>query len=211
MQCQYRLPQTKIETDSYAAVQLLERQKDLDEKSLKAVAEELDGSFTITVLGVENGLFFVKGNNPLTIRLFPGLGAYLYASTRKILDTVLDRLGLSGEPYADIPIRQGDILNIDCRGRRTLARFDDSRLLADWYSCGRPYGWGASGSAARDYEADAYLDEVVSYGLSQGVPEAELRLLLDAGYDAFDLEELLYDPEFRQSCVREIVQNRGIC
>ncbi len=211
LQRQYRLPQTKIETDSYAAVQFLERQKALDVKSLKSMAEELDGSFTITVLGVENDLFFVMGNNPLTIRLFPGLGAYLYASTGEILDTALDRLGLSGEPYADIPIRQGDILSIDCRGRRTLACFDDSRLLADRYPYGRPYGWGAFCSAAGDYEADAYLDEVVSYGLSQGVPEAELRLLLDAGYDAFDLEELLYDPEFRQSCVREIVQDRGIC
>ncbi len=38
-----------------------------------------------------------------------------------------------------------------------------------------------------------------------------MRLLVDAGYDAFDLEELLFDPHLRQSCVQEILCGYGGC
>ena len=48
------------------------------------------------------------------------------------------------------------------------------------------------------------MEEVIEYGIRQGIPERDLRLLVDAGYDAFDMEELLYDPALRQSCVEEI-------
>ena len=44
------LPFTKIETDSYVAVQLLEQKKTLDFASLKYMAEQVEGSFTFTVL-----------------------------------------------------------------------------------------------------------------------------------------------------------------
>ena len=45
----------------------------------------------------------------------------------------------------------------------------------------------------------------LGYAISQGIPERELRLLVEAGYDAFDLEELLSDPFLRRSCVQEIL------
>ena len=41
-----KLPKTKIETDSYVAVQLLESQKKLNEEGLKYMAEKVDGSFS---------------------------------------------------------------------------------------------------------------------------------------------------------------------
>ena len=50
------LPETKIETDSYIAVQLLEQQKALDFDSLKAMAEKVEGSFVFTVLDMFIGL-----------------------------------------------------------------------------------------------------------------------------------------------------------
>ena len=205
-----RLPKTHIETDSYVAVQLIEQSGQLSIKSLKQMAEALDGSFTITVLDANN-LYLVKGNNPLTLYLFPDLGFYLYASTEEILDNVLDKLKLSQELKTEIIIHQGDILKIDSHGRRTLSKFDDAKLcmrdycryygLADWY-------WP---TAPEKEEESDYLDEVVNYGLSRGVPERELRLLVDAGYDAFDLEELLFDPHLRQSCVQEILCGYGTC
>lgn len=40
-----RLPNTKIETDSYVAVQLIERQKALSFSSLRSMAESVEGSF----------------------------------------------------------------------------------------------------------------------------------------------------------------------
>lgn len=212
LQRQYRLPHTKIETDSYTAVQLIERQGKLSPQSLKAIAENLEGSFTITVLDAQNGLYFIKGNNPLTIYLFPSLGIYLYASTEEILESALDKLGLSDEPKADIPIRQGDIMKIDSQGNRTTSHFNDSKLHAQhYYSYGRLYDWFVPTTSVRDCEAKSYLDEVVSHGLSRGIPESELRLLVDAGYDALDLEEMLHDPILRETCVQEILCDYGVC
>ena len=206
-----KLPKTHIETDSYVAVQLIERSGSLSPKSLKQMAEALDGSFTITVLDANNNLYLVKGNNPLSLYLLPNLGIYLYASTKEILDNALDKLKLSQEPRAEIVVHQGDILKIDSQGKRSLSRFDDTKLcmrdycryygLAGWY-------WPA---ASEKEEESTYLDEVVSYGMSHGVPERELRLLVDAGYDAFDLEELLFDSHLRQSCVQGVLCGYGGC
>ncbi|MCR4644094.1 MAG: class II glutamine amidotransferase [Oscillospiraceae bacterium] len=61
------LPDTKIETDSYIAVQLLEQQGVVDERSLQYMAENVEGNFVFTVLRDDNTLFLVKGDNPLVI------------------------------------------------------------------------------------------------------------------------------------------------
>ena len=59
------VPKTKIETDSYIAVQLLESQASLDFASLKYIAEQVRGTFTFTVLTDTNELYFIRGDNPL--------------------------------------------------------------------------------------------------------------------------------------------------
>ena len=80
------LPNTRIETDSYVAVQLIERQKVLSFSSLRSMAESVEGSFTFTILDHMNGLYFVKGENPLCLNYYPRLGLYVYASTKEILN-----------------------------------------------------------------------------------------------------------------------------
>lgn len=203
----HQLPKTIIETDSYVAVQLIEQQGELSAKSLKQMAEALDGSFTITVLDSEDNLYFIKGNNPLTIYLLPGLGCYVYASTKEILEVALKEAGLSDASKVSVTITQGDILRIDRKGNRLISHFDASKLsLWNYYG-----GFGRWYNPYAFPHEDDYLEEVVRYGLSRGVPEAEMRLLISAGYDALDLEELLYDPVLRESCVREIVCDCGIC
>lgn len=204
----HHLPATIIETDSYVAVQLLERAGRLCHDTLARMAEALNGSFTITVLDAQNTLYLVRGNNPLTIRLLPDLGCYLYASTSEILNMALNVLGLSGLCQADIPIVQGDIMAIDAMGGCTTARFDDAKLRPQRYF----FDWGSwERAAAPPKELDDYMEMVLEYGQRRGVPEAELRLLMDAGYDAFDIEQLLYDHEGRESCVREIMADFGVC
>ncbi|MBD5117562.1 MAG: hypothetical protein HDT37_00285 [Clostridiales bacterium] len=200
-----RLPATKIETDSYVAVQLIEKCGRLSADSLCQMAEAMDGTFTITVLDANDTLYLVKGNNPLVIRLFPGLGCYLYASTGEILDIALDGLGWSQQAQTGIPITRGDIMAIDAQGRRTITQFDDVRLRTPEYFC----GWGWPCRTAPD-EPDDYLETVLDYGKHHGVPEWELQLLLDAGYDAFDIEQLIFDNPFRESCVREIMADFGV-
>lgn len=124
----HRLPPTRIETDSYVAVQLLEKQGGLSMDGLRQMAEALRGTFTLTVLDGANTLYFVRGNNPLAIRLYPRLGCYFYASTDEILNTALTGLGLSRLTYTEIPIGQGDIMAVDAQGRRTASRFDGAHI-----------------------------------------------------------------------------------
>ena len=142
----------------------------------------------------------------MAIRLFPGLGCYLYASTNEIMDIALDGLGLSRLAETDIPIGQGDIMAIDARGQRTVTRFDDTRLRTPRYFC--DWGWPRPTVLS---EPDDYMETVLEYGQRRGVPEWELRLLLDAGYDALDLEEMIHDSRFRKNCVREIMAGFGVC
>ena len=71
------LPETKIETDSYVAVQLIEQKKALDFSSLQHMAEQVEGSFTFTVLDAADGLYIIKGDSPFCLWNFPNLGLYV--------------------------------------------------------------------------------------------------------------------------------------
>ena len=81
---QLNLPKTKIETDSYIAVQLLERKKKLDFDSIKYMAETVEGSFSFSILDDKNNIYLVKGDSPLCILHFEKLGIYVFASTAEI-------------------------------------------------------------------------------------------------------------------------------
>lgn len=89
LQVQKKLPVSKIETDSYVIVQLLEQAGKLDLQTLGAISELLRGSFTYTVLDSHARLFIVRGNNPFCLYHFPALGFYVYASTKEILAAAL--------------------------------------------------------------------------------------------------------------------------
>lgn len=65
------LPETKIEADSYVAVQMLEALGTLDLSTLQEVAEQLEGTFTLTLLDRRDTLYFVRGNNLLYLVEFP--------------------------------------------------------------------------------------------------------------------------------------------
>ena len=92
LQKKYRLPKTNIETDSYVAVQMLERHADLSFASLATVAEELEGSFTLSLLDDSNSVYFIKGNNPLCLYYWRERNLYIYASTEEILKPALSRI-----------------------------------------------------------------------------------------------------------------------
>ncbi len=117
---EHNLPKMDIETDSYVAVQLIEQQKELTFDSLCAMAEAVEGSFVFTVLDQDNSLYFVKGDNPLTIYHYPKLGLYLYASTEDILLTALSGLWLEKLDPEIIQPEDGAILRIDRHGQRTF-------------------------------------------------------------------------------------------
>ena len=66
------LPYTLVETDSYVAVQLLEKEKTLGFQSIQMMAEKVRGSFVFTILDRQNNLYFVRGENPLAIFCYDG-------------------------------------------------------------------------------------------------------------------------------------------
>lgn len=189
----FKLPVTKIETDSYVAVQLLEQYGKVNFDSLKHMAEQLEGSFTITVLSARDELFFIKGNNPMCIWHYPEYGVYVYASTMEILQRAMLRTRLQLGKQESIRLYSGEILRIDRHGKITRSHFDDNRLYAslspfqthwsDWPSYDLDYPCAENTEYIRDLKAVA-----ACYGL---YPEDVDSLLAD-GVPAEEIEEYLY-------------------
>ena len=118
------LPQTKIQTDSYVAVQLLEQYKELSLETLSAVSEKIDGTFVFTLLDCQNNSYFVRGENPLSLLHCPKYKFYVYASTKDILQSALEKLGFKKFQYEEIKTECGDILKIDAKGKIERTTFD---------------------------------------------------------------------------------------
>ena len=188
--CRYKLPDTKVKTDSYVAVQLLEREDDLSTRSLQRMAEALDGTFTITILDARNNMHFVKGNNPLTVILLPDLGCYLYASTGEILRTALGALGMSDVRAMVIPVEQGEILHIDAHGQRTMSRFNDSKLYD--YTRYMDY-WPICGTDQLTAGDRAYLDELKAVASAYGYSPESIDRLVRHGFLPEEIEEFIYE------------------
>ena len=139
---QKKLPLTKIETDSYIAVQLLEQEEiPLDFQSLKNMAETVEGSFVFTILDAKEQLYFIKGDNPLMIYYFPKSGIYLYASLESILKQATKRCSFLKGEYEKIQLKAGDILKIDAMGNRSGDTFDAT--IFDYSEYYYPYYYGS--------------------------------------------------------------------
>ncbi len=195
-----KLPDTDIETDSYIAVQLIDKQNTLNFKSLKYMAEKIEGSFCFTVLSKDNELYFVKGNNPMCIAHFKGF--YVYASTKEILTKALKRLGL--KDYKEVSIKEGEILKINADGSREKDNFSMNYCYDyGWYDYGgKPYYYGC-GRKKNKNGSDSYLKDLISYAKTVGVSETVIYELLNMGYDYMDIEDMLYDPELMYYCLHE--------
>ena len=208
-----KLPATKIATDSYIAVQLLEQKDTLDFDSIAQMAEQLEGSFTITVLDVTGNLYFVKGDNPLALYHFEREGFYIYASTAAILDCALITLGLVMKFYTEIDAKCGDILRISPDGELTSAKFNTAKLDAlDYYYSYRPYWWThAEPEDYAEWFESAAVKELKQFASYIGVSENDIDLLLEYGYTVDDVEDLLYIPEGVETAVEEILCEYAYC
>lgn len=187
-----RLPKTKIETDSYIAVQLIEQKNTLGFSSLKYMAEQVEGSFTFTVLDAGENLYFVKGDSPMCLYYYPRCGVYLYASTEPILNRALDRLRLSVGKPERVMLACGDILKLTSSGRREQSSFDASRLLAPWDG---PFARsGRAGKKKRgNFEENSYLDALKSVAACYGYAPEAIDRLLEAGFSTDEIEDFLYE------------------
>lgn len=196
LQIEEQLPLTSVETDSYVAVQLLEKQKALGFDSLKAMAEKVEGSFVFTVLDSTDSIWFVKGDNPLF--LFHYGGFLLYASTEEILCKAAGRLRL-GKPESVQEPKEGDILRIDRAGQITTGSFIPRTTCLHWWRCRPYYGVFDLEDEPRQYK------DLFSTAKSMGVSVDEIQALLDYGCSAAEIEELLYDPALLHEMTGELL------
>lgn len=189
------LPSTHIKTDSYIAVQLIENSGELSFDSLRHVAEQLDGSFTITILDGEDNLYIVKGDNPMCIYHYPKAGVYIYASTERILQTALRGLRLDLGEFEKLPISCGEIMRIDADGKRTIEEFDSSKICNDQCFYSRLFGRNAvpkSQSSVCEYMNSDELAELKTVASYLGYSDDLIGALILYGYTVEDIEEILY-------------------
>ena len=184
----FALPATKIETDSYVAVQLLERYGKLDFDGLRFMAELLEGSFTFTALSDQDELYFIKGNNPICIYHFPSVGLYIYASTEEILQKALMHFSLQLGSAEQIRIRSGEILRINNHEKMNRGRFDDSNLyslLFPW-TCRE---WDVKRTNPKESD---YLNDLKSIAVYYGLYPEDIDAMIDDGMNPLEIEEMLY-------------------
>ena len=182
------LPRTKVQTDSYIAVQLIERQNALNLSSLKCMAEQVEGSFSFSVLSEQDELWLVKGDNPLTIAYFPKVGVYVYASTAEILNKALARCGNWLGRREKVDIAMGDIVKIDSKGRITHGTFDVSKFYRSSWGY-----WDVPLYPRLPQSEEEHLSLLKSVAKALGFTGEMIDRLLEQGFSTDDIEELLYE------------------
>lgn len=186
------LPKTRIETDSYIAVQLIEQKNTLDFSSLRYMAEQVEGSFTFTVLDERENLYFVKGDNPLCLYYYPRSRVYLYASTEAILNCALAKLNLPMGKPERVTLDCGDILKLTPTGRREMSSFDASNLMDPWGSFSM---WPVQPKKSKHRHSveQEYLVELKNVAACYGYAPESVDRLLDSGFSTDEIEEFLYE------------------
>ena len=182
------LPRTKIQTDSYIAAQLLEQQKALDFHTLRYMAEQVEGSFSFSMLSEQDDLWLVKGDNPLTIVHFPKVGVYAYASTAEILNKALARCGNWLGRGEKVDIEMGDIVKIDRKGRITHGTFDASKFYRSSWGY-----WDVPLYPRQPQSEVKHLSLLKSVAKAFGFTGEMIDRLLEQGFSTDDIENLLYE------------------
>jgi len=187
------IPDTHIETDSYAACQLIEQQNKLDFESLKFMAETVEGNFTFTVLDDNNSLYIIKGSNPMCLLHFKDIGLYVYASTESIMKAALRKIGLHKFAHERVETDEGDIIRIDRTGDITRSEFEPKLYRSKYMS------WYDDSSYYNIHE-----EMLLAYCGCYGVDSEDVELLLEYGYTCDEIEEMLMDTNLLHETLRDV-------
>ena len=96
------------------------------------MAENLQGSFAITILKNDNTLYLVKGSNPIYLIHFQSLGLYLYSSTEEIMFNALMKSNFNYK-FNVIKLLEGDILSINSMGIIEIEHFKPKSDYLDYF------------------------------------------------------------------------------
>lgn len=190
-----KLPKTKIETDSYIAVQLIEHKNKLDFESLSYMAESIYGSFSFSVLDNKDNLYLIKGDSPLSILHFPEHKIYVYASTDEILYRAIVDSPLFDElkacKFEKVDIDEGDILKISPKGVITKGNFEFSTYYGrHWYDY-RHSSWSCLPYLESLVNED-YINELKFIASYEGISPETIDKLLQEGFTPEEVEEYIY-------------------
>lgn len=207
-----KLPKTYIKTDSYIAVQLIDKKEALTLDSLKYMAEKVEGSFCFTVLDKYENLYIVKGDNPIVFAKTKD--CWIYASTDAILEKALNKLGIS--KYSKFEIDDGKIVKIAANGEISEIEFEIqtnfygylgysgyygnydrytfNSAFSNKYKTQYPKAAKYIGSLA-EYDRE-YLDTLLYYGCNYGIDENVIMSLLENGCTLYDIEDIIVDCEY---------------
>ena len=181
-----RLPNTKIETDSFIAVQLIEKKKVLGSESIKFMSEKVKGSFAFSILDSNNTLWLVRGDSPLSLIHIPKYKLYVYASTEEILYKALVETKLFAEikkgAFEELEINSGDILNILQDGTVVYDKFE----YTDYSYFGHCHWWNYNISK------NSYIEDLKSVAAYQGYSPDDVEELIKSDFTPEEIEEYLY-------------------
>ena len=178
LRLQHNIPTTKIETDSYIAVQLIEKQKKLSFETIRSMAESVQGSFSFAILSDKDEVYLVRGDNPLSVLHFTEKKIYVYASTDDILyKAIVDSMlfeDLKRGRFTSIPIEEGMILKINPDGALEKESFSYHESIGfAWWEYGF-YPERRSNGADQEY-LDILRTMAWHYGIEPEVIDALLK------------------------------------
>ena len=199
VQKQEQLPKTRIKTDSYIAVQLIEKYGKADFDTIGKTSELVNGSFVFTVLTNEEKLYISRWDNPICLLHFPKIGIYVYTSTKEIMQMALRGTIFEKQTIDVIPVGEGEMISIDKNGVIERSRFTPE--YDDFFGY-----YGCRAFRERD-DYDSYLCE---YGSMFGVSEEEIMMLYDMGYDDEEIELMMMDHDMLRDCLNEAKECIGV-
>lgn len=179
------LPKTEIQTDSYVAVQLIEKYDDL-----KSMAERVSGMFTFTTLTAAGVLSIVKNDSPMHFVNIPSLQMFVYGSTADIVNKALKQCGLDVLARTEIKMKAGEIWTFQPNGTYDKINF---QVNESYYNINWNARSAASGSLNRvqlQQRMDWYEEDLRWRCYDEGISDEEFDMLLDY-YQPMDIEDAL--------------------
>ena len=175
---------------------LLEYKDKLDFGSIKFMAENVEGSFSFSVLDNGNNLYLIKGDSPLSILHFPKEKIYIYASTEEILWKALIEtdmfIDIKDSNYEQVKISDGDILRISPQGKLDYDKFNFIDYSGNKYCKWWNYGYDTNTvKSDKDY-SDVYIEDLKCIAAYQGYSPDDIDTMLDNGISPDEIEEYLY-------------------
>ena len=128
---------------------------------------------------------------------FEMLGLYIYASTESIMKNALKKIGLHKIPYTKIETVHGDIIKINNIGTITRSEFERKEDFR-YVSFMRYYD---------DLEEEYYTQHeqlLLEMCNCYGVDEDDVMILLDYGYSADEIEDMICDYSLITDTIRAV-------